>query len=96
LRYVPLTRRLAETLQAQRHLRGPRVVCDTQGKPLTRKVIQGLLGRAGRRAGVKPGVHMGALLVEPARVSVRQSSTMLNLIDAGKSVAPRTQFRARQ
>jgi integrase len=58
LRYVPLTRRLAETLQAQRHLRGPRVVCDAQGKPLTQKVVQGLLGRAGRRAGVKPGVHI--------------------------------------
>jgi site-specific recombinase XerD len=58
LRYVPLTRRPAETLQAQRHLRGPRVACDAQGKPLTQKVVQGLLGRAGRRAGVKPGVQI--------------------------------------
>jgi integrase len=58
LRYVPLTRRLAETLQAQRHLRGPRVICDAGGKSLTQKVIQGMLGRAGRRANVKPGVHI--------------------------------------
>jgi integrase len=58
LRYVPLTRRLAEALGQARHLRGKRVLCDKQGHPLTQKVIQVLMRRAGRRANVKPGVHI--------------------------------------
>lgn len=31
LRYVPLTNRLARALKAQRHLRGPRVLCQPDG-----------------------------------------------------------------
>lgn len=40
IRYVPLTRRLAAALKAARHLRGPRVLCDEEGKPLTQKMVQ--------------------------------------------------------
>jgi integrase len=40
IRYLPLTRRLASALESARHLRGPRVLCDDAGKPLTRKMIQ--------------------------------------------------------
>jgi integrase len=58
LRYVPLTKRLANALRDSRHLRGPRVLCDNEGKPLTQKVVQGMLRRAARRANVKPGVHI--------------------------------------
>ena len=58
LRYVPLTRRLADALRDARHLRGPRVLCDATGKPLTQKVIHVLLRRAAQRANVKPGVHI--------------------------------------
>ena len=58
LRYVPLTRRLTDALRDARHLRGPRVVCDAKGEPLTQKVIQVLLRRVARRANVKPGVHI--------------------------------------
>jgi integrase len=32
LRYVPITRRLTETLREARHLRGPRVLCDGTGQ----------------------------------------------------------------
>jgi integrase len=58
LRYVPLTRRLTDALGDARHLRGPRVLCDAAGKPLTQKVIQVLVRRTARRANVKPGVHI--------------------------------------
>jgi integrase len=58
LRYVPLTRRLTDALRDSRHLRSARVLSDTVGKPLTRKVVQVLLRRAARRANVKPGVHI--------------------------------------
>ena len=58
LRYVPMTRRLTEALREARHLRGPRVLCDGTGKPLTQKVIQVLVRRTARRANVKPGIHI--------------------------------------
>ena len=58
LRYVPLTRRLAGALRSARHLRGPRVLCDETGKPLTQKMIQVLMRRSARRANVKAGVHI--------------------------------------
>jgi integrase len=58
IRYVPLTKRLAAALQAARHLRGPRVLCDNEGKPLTQKVVQVMMRRVARRANVKPGVHI--------------------------------------
>jgi integrase len=55
LRYVPLTKRLGSALRDSRHLRGPWVLCDTEGKPLTQKVVRGMLlggtageGQAGR------------------------------------------------
>lgn len=59
LRYVPLTRRLAEALQRGRHLRGERVVCQDDGRPLTQKAVQQAVCRAARRAGLlNSGVHM--------------------------------------
>lgn len=58
LRYVPLTKRLAEALRQSRHLRGPRVLCDDEGQPLTQKVIQVIMRRTARRANVRPGVHI--------------------------------------
>jgi integrase len=58
VRYVPLTRRLTEALREWRHLRGPRVLTDTQGHPLTQKTVQGAMSRAARKANVRPGVHI--------------------------------------
>ena len=58
IRYLPLTRRLAAALKGARHLRGPRVLCDETGKPLTRKMIQVLMRRSARRANVRAGVHI--------------------------------------
>src|SRR3954468_23302358 len=58
IRYLPLTRRLAAALKSARHLRGPRVLCDQTGKPLTRKMIQVLMRRSARGANVKAGVHI--------------------------------------
>lgn len=58
IRYVPLTRRLAAALKAGRHLRGSRVLCDDEGKPLTQKVVQVMMRRIARRANVKPGLHI--------------------------------------
>jgi integrase len=58
IRYVPLTKRLAAALQAARHLRGSRVLCDAAGEPLTQKAVQVLIRRVARRADVKPGLHI--------------------------------------
>ena len=58
LRYVPLTVRLMAALKGARHVRGPRVMCETDGQSLTQKRVQGLMRRIARRAHVKPGVHI--------------------------------------
>jgi len=58
IRYVPMTRRLTEALREARHLRGPRVLSDGTGKPLTQKVIQVLVRRTARRANVRHGIHV--------------------------------------
>ena len=57
-RHVPLTGRLKAALRQARHLRGQRVVCDTQGESFTQKRVQTAVARAMRRAGLKRGgVH---------------------------------------
>ena len=59
LRYVPLTSRLANALRTLRHLKGPRVLCSTDGSPLTQREVQGLVRRAARRASLRNvGVHV--------------------------------------
>jgi integrase len=59
LRYVPLTARLAGALRDHRHLRGPRVLYQEDGCPLTEGLVQGLVRRAARRAGLQNnGPHM--------------------------------------
>jgi integrase len=58
LRYVPLTVRLTVALREHRHLRGPRVLCHTNGAPLTRKQVQYRMKRAARRANVREGIHV--------------------------------------
>jgi integrase len=52
LRYVPLTVRLVSALREFRHLRGPRVLYQDDGRPLTEKGVQRFLRQAARRAGV--------------------------------------------
>jgi len=58
IRHVPLTSALAEALAGARHLRGARVLLDADRRPLTQKVVQGLVARVARRARVEPGVHI--------------------------------------
>jgi integrase len=59
LRRVPLTRRLAAALGAQRHLRSTRVLCQADGKPLTRPFVQARMKRASRQAGLPhDGLHI--------------------------------------
>jgi len=58
VRHVPLTEQLSEALKAARHLRGPRVISDEKGRPITQKIVQVTVRRVARRACVKPGVHM--------------------------------------
>jgi integrase len=59
LRYVPLTVRLTAALRAQRHLRGARVLCEADGRPLTQKVMQCLVRRAAKRAKLEnEGIHV--------------------------------------
>jgi integrase len=59
LRYVPLTARLVAALRDHRHLRGPRVLNQDDGSPLTEGVVQGFVRRAARRIGLRNnGPHM--------------------------------------
>jgi hypothetical protein len=58
VRHVPLTSRLAEALRGARHSRHARVLLDHDGQPLTQKVVQGIMRRVARRAGVQKGVHI--------------------------------------
>lgn len=53
-RTIPLTDRLASALRAIRHLRGPYVLCDADGRPLTREAMRWNLPRLCRRAGIRP------------------------------------------
>jgi len=55
VRYVPLTDRLATHLKQQRHLRSPRVLCESDGRPLDANALVYILGRAVRRAGLAVG-----------------------------------------
>lgn len=55
---MPLTARLAAVLQARRHLRGPRVLCQDDGRPLTQKIVRELVRKAARRAALtNEGTH---------------------------------------
>jgi integrase len=58
LRYVPLTRRLAAALADHRHLRSRRVLCQDDGKPFTRQIVQNRMVLAAKRAKVRRGVHI--------------------------------------
>jgi len=59
LRYVPLTTRLAAALRDHRHLRGPLVLYQDDGSPLTEDLVQGYVRRAARKAGLfNNGPHM--------------------------------------
>jgi integrase len=58
LRYIPLTLRLTTVLREHRHLRSPRVLCEKDGTPFTRQMVQARVKRASRRANVREGVHI--------------------------------------
>jgi integrase len=59
LRYIPLTRRLEAALREHRHVRGPLVLCEEDGTPLTRQTVQSWMRRVTRRAGLaNTGVHV--------------------------------------
>ena len=58
-RVVPMTSRLASAMQAHRHLRGVRVLCQDEGKPLTQKIVRDFVLKASRRALLRnQGVHI--------------------------------------
>jgi integrase len=58
VRYIPLTRRLAEALRQHRHLRSRLVLCQRDGAPLSRQQVQYRAKRAARQAEVRDGVHL--------------------------------------
>jgi len=53
-----MTARLATALRSHRSLKSVRVLCGDNAEPLTQKVVQWLVRRAARRAGVRDGVHI--------------------------------------
>ncbi len=58
LRHVPMTERLAAALRAHRHLRGKRVMAQSNGDALTMKIVQDRVARAAGTATVRQGVHI--------------------------------------
>ena len=58
LRYVPLTQRLTAALVEHRHLRSKRVLCQTDGSPFTRQIVQNRMNQVAKRANVRKGVHI--------------------------------------
>ena len=58
LRYIPLTVQLAAALREHRHLKGPRVLCQDDGAPLTRQQLQYRVKRLAKRANVREGVRI--------------------------------------
>lgn len=57
-RRIPLTVRLAAALEAHKHLRGRSVLCLEDGSPLSQKVVQVLVKKAARKAGLaEGGIH---------------------------------------
>ena len=54
---MPLTLRLTAALRQHRHLKGSRVLCSGDGKPLTQHLVQHHVARAARRANLRVGVH---------------------------------------
>jgi integrase len=58
LPFVPLTKRLTETLRDARHLRGQRVLSEADGTALTQKIVQVLMRKVAKRANVTRGVHI--------------------------------------
>jgi integrase len=59
LRYVPLTTRLAAAFRDHRHLRSSNVLCQDDGQPLTRQMVQYRVLRASRRGKLSQvGVHI--------------------------------------
>ena len=53
-----LTQRLAAALADHRHLRSKRVLCQNDGKPFTRQIVQNRMILASTRAKVRKGVHI--------------------------------------
>jgi integrase len=58
LRHVPMTERLVAALEAHRHLRSDRVLCQADGSPLTQKIVRLHVQKAARKANVPNGVHI--------------------------------------
>jgi integrase len=58
-RIVPMTVRLASAMSAHRHLRGRRVLCQSDGSPVTQKIVRSMVHRAARRALLRnDGIHV--------------------------------------
>jgi integrase len=53
-RIIPMTAALAAALAANRHLRGPRVLHQDDGKPVEQNLLQVWMERATQRAGLEP------------------------------------------
>jgi site-specific recombinase XerD len=51
-------RGFAAALRSARHKQHATVLIDRDGEPLTQKVVQGIMRRVARRAGVQKGVHI--------------------------------------
>ena len=60
VRHLPLTTRLATALRTHRHLRGVRVLTIKDGRALTQRMVQNVMGRVARRAHEPQGVHIPA------------------------------------
>jgi DNA invertase Pin-like site-specific DNA recombinase len=91
LRYVSLTARLAAALREHRHLRGPRVLYQDDGSPLTEGVVQGLRpGFLRLMNAVKPRPRFQVLVMSEesrlGREAIETAYALKQLVTAGVRV----------
>ena len=70
LRRIPLKVRLTNALREHRHLPSPRVLCQADGQPLTRQIVQHGVRRVARRANLQ---HEGVRTASSRSARVRSS-----------------------
>jgi hypothetical protein len=90
-RRVPMTKRLASLLAANRHLKGPRVLYRDNGQPATRAAVSRWMAKAQKRAGlpVTRALHVLRHYAERWIMPTRDAPGAAPPRDTGAALVPR-------